>query len=166
MKDEEGWNWYLRQLEDGESVPLDEWNEYLKPKWWLRYTNGEKSITELVYLDNSDEIAMQKAWQRYETLPASVEAVDTRVLTIHASKGAEASQVVLYDGVTGSVLDSMDEFETLEENEYRTWYVALTRASERLHFVRGAFNSTHDFLPEDLEPLASQQAQAMRGVAE
>jgi len=165
LKDEDGWNWYLRQLEDGQEVPLQEWNEYVKPKWWLRYTNGRPSIRELVYIDDSDEIAMQKAWERYDTLPAAPVAVDTRVLTIHASKGAEASQVVLYDGVTGSVLESMGESENLEENEYRTWYVALTRASERLHFVRGAFESANDFLPSDLEPLASQQAQSIRGVA-
>jgi len=97
-------------------------------------------------------------------LPLSLEAVDTRVLTIHASKGAEASNVVVFDGVTDTIVDSMDQSAGLRENEARTWYVALTRASKRLHIIRGAFGYD-TYLPDDLEPWAAEAAESVRGDA-
>jgi len=104
---------------------------------------------------------MLNAAERYD-LPLSLDDAETRVLTIHASKGAEASNVVVYDGITGTIADSMEQSPTLRENEARTWYVALTRASERLHFIRGAFGYD-TYLPDDLEPWAASAAEQMRG---
>lgn len=51
--------------------------------------------------------------------------------TIHSSKGAEADQVVLCDGMGGRTA------ETLDDHEYRVWYVAVTRARHRLDIVSG-----------------------------
>jgi len=155
---------YLSRLNrDTDSVPLTEWNSYITPKWWLRYTNGAKSIDELTGLSDRDRVAMQQATDRYD-LPVDVGDVDTRVLTIHASKGVEADNVVVYDGITGQITDSMDESDRLAENEARTWYVALTRASKRLHILRGAFDYTNPYLPQDLEPRAA--ASVKRGGAD
>jgi len=89
-------------------VPLTEWDAYITPKWWLRYTNGAASIAELSGLPERDTHAMRKAAGRYD-LPIDMAGVDTRILTIHASKGVEAADVVVYDGVTGSITDGMDE---------------------------------------------------------
>jgi DNA helicase-2/ATP-dependent DNA helicase PcrA len=155
---------YLSRLNrDTDSVPLTEWNSYITPKWWLRYTNGAKSIDELTGLSDRDRVAMQQATDRYD-LPVDVGDVDTRVLTIHASKGVEADNVVVYDGITGQITDSMDESDRLAENEARTWYVALTRASKRLHILRNAFDYTNPYLPQDLEPRAA--ASVKRGGAD
>jgi len=153
---------YLNRLDpETETVPLTEWDAYITPKWWLRYTNGAASIAELSGLPERDTHAMRKAAGRYD-LPIDMAGVDTRILTIHASKGVEAADVVVYDGVTGSITDGMDESPLLRENEARTWYVALTRASERLHILRDAFSYTKPYLPADLEPRAASTAKGRR----
>lgn len=149
---------YLNRLDpESEIVPLTEWDSYITQKWWLRYTNGGASVTELTRLSDRDKHAMRKAAERYE-LPVDMDDVDTRILTIHASKGVEAADVVVYDGVTGRITDGIDESPPLRENEARTWYVALTRASERLHIMRDAFSYTKPYLPADLEPRAAERA--------
>lgn len=165
LEDDDGWQNYFAMLEDGESVPLDVWSEYVGRKWWLRYTNGASSVSELVTLSDRDTVAMRRVFDRHD-LPVQLEDVDTRVLTIHASKGTEASNVVLYDGITGSIEQGMDKSDILRENEARTWYVALTRASQRLHIIRDAFETTTSYLPTDLEPRAAADAKKMRGGAE
>jgi DNA helicase-2/ATP-dependent DNA helicase PcrA len=162
IDDTDGLRSYLNRLNpDTDSVPLTEWNQYITPKWWLRYTNGAASIDELVGLSDRDRHAMQRAAERYD-LPVGVDDVDTRILTIHASKGVEAADVVVYDGVTNSITDAMAESDPLRENEARTWYVALTRANERLHIIRDAFGYTEGYLPDDLEPRAASAAKRGR----
>lgn len=49
--------------------------------------------------------------------------------TIHASKGQEADHVVLLNGMSDRV------FGKLDDNEYRVWYVGVTRARESLRVV-------------------------------
>lgn len=163
-KSEGDWNTFIGAVEEGGTVGLAAWDNLVKDKWWLRYTNGQASIAEMVYLDQRDKRAMHGAWERYE-FPQKLEDVATRVLTIHASKGAEASNVVLYDGITGRVRDGMESSDILRENEARTWYVGLTRASERLHLIRDAFDYAEDYLPRDLEPVAASTAKRLRGEA-
>lgn len=165
LVDDSGWDTYFGGLDDGETVPLDAWNEYVSEKWWLRYTNGPSSLHELVGLTDRDEVALSAGAARNE-LPMEIEDTDARVLTIHASKGTEASNVVIFDGITGGVRDGMENSDLLRENEARTWYVALTRASERLHIIRDAFEYAEPYLPEDLEPRAAADAKRMRGVGE
>jgi len=57
----------------------------------------------------------------------------------------------------------MEESDDLRENEARTWYVALTRASNRVHIVRDGWEWTEPYLPDDLEPLAAEAASQYRG---
>lgn len=141
---------------DDEQLPLTELLALTTEKWWVRYTNGRDSIGSLTKLDDRDRESMRAAWDRYDAPYVVSDADGTRVLTIHASKGAEASDVVVYDGITGRISRSFDENDRARENEARTWYVALSRASERLHIIRGAFEWTKPFLPDDLEPRAAQ----------
>lgn len=49
--------------------------------------------------------------------------------TIHASKGQEADRVVLLNGMSDRVYNKLDD------NEYRVWYVGVTRAREQLRIV-------------------------------
>ena len=160
---------FLQQIEydDGpEDVPLDALTEYVTDKWWLRYGAGPASISELTRLDDRDREAMRAAWERYETPYTLALAEGTRVLTIHASKGAEATDVVVYDGITGRIARDLEERADARENEARTWYVALTRASKRLHIVRNAFDWTDPYLPADLEPRAAKAALDAAAVAD
>jgi DNA helicase-2/ATP-dependent DNA helicase PcrA len=90
------------------------------------------------------------AINNYGKFVSNADELPTQVLTIHASKGQESEQVVLYDGITRTVAQSMRDNAEACRNEYRTWYVALTRAKERLHLMRGAFDWTGEFLPAGL----------------
>jgi superfamily I DNA/RNA helicase len=49
--------------------------------------------------------------------------------TIHASKGLEADNVVLLNGMSDRVYNKLDD------NEYRVWYVGVTRARKELRIV-------------------------------
>jgi DNA helicase-2/ATP-dependent DNA helicase PcrA len=161
---DEAWRKYIGDLDDDERVSLRDLREFVTDRWYLRYGQGAGSVPKLTQLSDIDKIAMLSAWERYD-LPESVEDADTRVLTIHASKGTEASNVVVYDGITDSIADGMEQSPELRENEARTWYVALTRASERLHIIRGAFGYD-TYLPADLEPWAASAAEEVRGDAD
>lgn len=89
-------------------------------------------------------------------------------MTIHASKGFEASDVVLYDGITSTVKEAMRVSERERKNEWRTWYVGLTRTSDRVHIMRGGFGWCSKFLPDDARrapAAAGLEQQAREGAA-
>jgi DNA helicase-2/ATP-dependent DNA helicase PcrA len=144
--------------------------------WWAVYGQGVESIENLVYVNehagftgnrDRDVTAMRKAWERYgDDLPEKPSDVETRLWTMHAAEGDEAEHAVVYTGVTGRVRDGIREDERQAENESRTWYVAMTRATTGLHIVRDAFEMTvGDFegmVPDDLEPKAAAAARERR----
>lgn len=165
--DRDVWESWLSEFErNDDSVPLSAFAEHVGEKWWLRYNRGRGSIDELTRLGERDKDALRAAWNRYDRFDVDLEDVPTRILTIHASKGAESTDVVVVDGITGEIRDSVDTDAGARENEARVWYVALTRASERLHVLRDAFSYTHEYLPRDLEPQAARAAVADGGVRE
>lgn len=156
----EEWQRWLGDHEGGgdKPVPLSSFDEHVTPKWWLRYNGGPSSIPNFTHLSDRDRVALQTAWGRYNRFDIDLEDIGTRILTIHASKGAEASDVVVFDGITGRIQDALESDAGARENEARTWYVALTRASERLHIIRDCFAWTEEYLPADLEPRAARAA--------
>lgn len=146
--------------DDPDGIALDVFTEHVTEKWWLRYGAGAASIAELTQLEDRDRRAMRAAWDRYSPPYSPALAGGTRVLTIHASKGAEATDVIVYDGITGRIARELDERAAARENEARTWYVALTRASKRLHIIRNVFDWMEPHLPPDLEPRAAKAARS------
>lgn len=148
---------------DREPIRLQQWASWVNDEFWNRYTRGQDSLKFLAKrrkLDDKDIGAMWRAWDRND--PPFEVTENVRVLTIHASKGAEAEDVVVYDGITNRVQAGMRASARMRENEARTWYVALTRASERLHIRRGGWNTT-SYLPDNLEPQAAHAARKRRG---
>jgi len=137
------------QIEEAESpVSAHDFDEYVEPEFWRVYTRAEASVSSLIKLNDEGQ---QKVLRR--ALEANERPVDDntrvpRVYTIHASKGAEAETVVVYDGVTTRIKKEMLTNETAKRNEHRVWYVALTRASKNLIIARGAFDSSEPFIPE------------------
>jgi DNA helicase-2/ATP-dependent DNA helicase PcrA len=129
-------------------VAADELNQYVKPEFWSVYTRAEGSVRALIGLnDEKQEKVLRRA------LEANDSRVDAqtrlpRVYTIHASKGAEAETVVVYDGVTKRIQKEMLTTPRAKRNEHRVWYVALTRASKNLLIARGAFESAEPFIPK------------------
>jgi len=57
------------------------------------------------------------------------------LMTIHGSKGLEWDNVVVIDGITTKIQDSIMSYRSEWENEARVWYVALTRARKNLFLV-------------------------------
>lgn len=61
---------------------------------------------------------------------------DVFLTTIHGSKGLEARTVIVFDGITSKIQDSIIKDENDRQNEYRVWFVALTRAKEYCFVIR------------------------------
>jgi DNA helicase-2/ATP-dependent DNA helicase PcrA len=137
-------------------VSGDDLSEYVEGEFWDVYTRGSGAVRHLNKsgasdtgsdIDDRDREALKAALQRNDD---PVRGVETKVYTIHASKGSEAKNVVVYDGITRTIEDGMLESEKTRKNEYRTWYVALTRSRANLFVLRGGFEWTTPFLPETL----------------
>jgi DNA helicase-2/ATP-dependent DNA helicase PcrA len=138
------------------AVPGDDLADHVTESFWDAYTRGAGSVRQLnktgksekgSTLDDEDKDALKAALDRNDE---PVRGVDTRVYTIHASKGSEAKNVVVYDGVTSTIEDAVLEDEQTRKNECRTWYVALTRSRANLFVLRDAFDWTSPFLPDTL----------------
>jgi DNA helicase-2/ATP-dependent DNA helicase PcrA len=149
-------------LDDKDAVTLDEFREFTEPVFWDKYTNGAKSVDELINGDTSeaDRRALPPALERNDGV---IDDVPTKVYTIHASKGNEAENVVVYDGITKTIAQSMQADVETEKNEWRTWYVALTRASETLFIMRDAFGWMEEFLPDNIRESVQNGVAAAEG---
>jgi len=140
--------------DSGGTISLKELDQWVEQQFWERYTAGTGSVSRLnksVFSDaERSKRAITAALNRHDG-PVTLEDIDTWAITIHASKGMEADDVVVYDGISGRIeRELMDDAET-RRNEYRTWYVACSRAKKRLHVMRNAFEWTNPILPEPLE---------------
>lgn len=138
--------------------------EYVTDDFWSAFTGGEASVerVESGDLDTWDRTAIRRAMQRIGD-PIDPTDIDTAVLTIHGSKGMEADDVVLYDGVTDRIRRSIRTRTDESDNEARTWYVATTRANKRLHIMRDAFPSASPYLPGDLPGVVDDFLPRIRG---
>jgi len=143
-------------VEEETAVPGDQLTDYVTAEFWDVYTRGSGSVRHLnksaasttgSAIGERDRDAMKAALRRNDE---PVRGVDTKVYTIHASKGSEAKNVVVYDGITQTIQDAMLDEEKSRKNEYRTWYVALTRSRANLFVLRDGFGWTEPFLPETL----------------
>ncbi len=146
-------------------VPVAGIGDCVTDGFWERYTEGRGSVGTLVRMSSEayspahERATLIEAWARYEDRSFNMDVADgTRLLTCHAAKGSEATDVVLYDGITGRTRYGIREHRDVKANEARTWYVALTRASERLHIVRGGHAWVHEHLPVDLGAAAADAA--------
>lgn len=135
----------LTVLKNEPRLAGDEIAEYTTPKFWTYFTNGPDSVQHLLSYDGKPLIA--KALRRYDS-EVKRGTFDTRVQTIHASKGGEAETVILYDGVPDRVSSSIRKDEREAKNEARLWYVGCTRASDCLIVARGGWDWVRDYLPK------------------
>lgn len=135
----------------GDSVSLDELDGFVTDDFWQVHTSGRAAVTRLNKggLDTREQESLKLALERYDdaVTPGDYEA---EVMTIHASKGKGAENVVVYDGTSPRAAEEMQRKESATKNEYRTWYVALTRASKRICVMRSAYDWTVPILPDDL----------------
>lgn len=139
---------------DGE-LSLKEFDQWTSREFWERYTAGPSSVGRLNKTAFGGEAereraAIQSALDTQDG-PVNPDDIDTWAITIHASKGMEADDVVVYDGISGRIQREMRSNPPTRRNEYRTWYVALSRAKKRLHIMRNAFSWTNPIIPQSLE---------------
>lgn len=143
---------------EASETPVDggELSEHVKPEFWEVYGRAHGSVRHLIKtsqraegenLKDTDFRALRAALRQNDE---PVLSVDTLVYTIHASKGSEARNVVVYDGITNRIRSNMRQDERERKNEWRTWYVALTRSRANLFVLRDAFPWTVPFLPDNL----------------
>jgi len=153
--------------EEDEQLSPSDIDEFVEPEFWYRYASprAPRELTKTGAgdnwdrkLDDRDLNALNEALMRYDKPVDEEDMKQLRVLTIHASKGSEATDVAVYDGISSRIASEMRTSEAARQNEARTWYVALSRASERLHVMRDAFEWVKPHLPSNLRVAAVRRA--------
>lgn len=133
----------LRSRPNTKTVDEREFCDWVAPEFWAKYANGHESVEHLLKgaIDGRERHALKNALGRHAGGgPIDVEDIGVEVMTIHASKGHEATDVILYAGITKTADNSIRTDPTECANEYRTWHVATSRAQERLHIVHDGFD--------------------------
>jgi len=59
-----------------------------------------------------------------------------KVSTIHGAKGGEATNVVLFLNQTTNTIKGSKKSQAKEEEEFRVWYVGVTRTIENLYLIK------------------------------
>jgi len=142
--------------DSGGAITLYDLDDWMTQTFWEQYTSGPASVDRLnktalgsTSMAERNRVAIKNALGRLDE-PVDVGNVDTWAITIHASKGMEADDVVVYDGISSSIQRGMRDDQSTHKNEYRTWYVALSRAKKRLHIMRNGFEWTNEMIPRGL----------------
>jgi len=135
---------YLKSTKAYSQVTLNFMEKSMKNELSLSDVNNYLPATHKVVL-NSDspfklidlsEKAMEKLTRAiHRNVPPRT---DILLTTIHGAKGLEANTVVVFDGITSKIQKSMVIDQEEFKNEYRVWYVALTRAKKYCFVVRDA----------------------------
>ena len=59
-----------------------------------------------------------------------------KVSTIHGAKGGEATNVVLFLNQTANTIKGSKKSQAKQEEEFRVWYVGVTRTIENLYLIK------------------------------
>ena len=151
-----------KEMEENDGVGVRQFDELVSEGYWSDYGFGSRAFrTGSLIRNGFDDDAMRslrEAVQRYDSPLSREEVKQVRVMTIHASKGSEATDCVVYDGITSRIQSEMRQSHETRENESRSWYVAFSRASSRLHIVRGGWTWTRTHVPKDMVEVARRRA--------
>ena len=67
-----------------------------------------------------------------------------KVSTIHGAKGGEATNVVLFLNETANTIKGAKKSAAKQDEEYRVWYVGITRSMKNLYLIKSQ-NKSKDF---------------------
>ena len=144
-----------------ESYTAADLAEWVDEEAWPLLTQGPQSVNTLIDSYDSTEV-IRKALAR--NAPGMIRGpIRTKVQTVHASKGGERDNVVLYSGITSRIRSGMDDV-AKRQAEARVWYVGCTRARRNLIVMRGGWS----WVNEEQCPTASvlgKHRDPTRGVA-
>ena len=59
-----------------------------------------------------------------------------KISTIHGAKGGEATNVVLFLNQTANTIKGSKKSQAKQEEEFRVWYVGITRTIENLYLIK------------------------------
>ena len=124
-------NW--KKIQNDESVPEIQHQrivENIKNKkidinldWYEAFNNVSVSKRDYMraMLDNGEEILKEPR---------------IKVSTIHGAKGGEAHNVVLYLNQTANTIKGAKKSQDKQDEEFRVWYVGITRTIENLFLIK------------------------------
>ena len=154
-------NW--EKLRKGEEIPVDQAQKiYEEMRSGVGYTRGHKKLpawedrdqpVSLADLKEAGGLLTDAPWHDALTRMTLVEQTymraamrkgqrltqrpNIRISTIHGAKGAQADHVILLTDIASR---TMLESRRLPDDEARTWYVAVTRAKQKLTIVSPQIN--------------------------
>jgi len=122
----------------------------LSAKFLTALREASKRITHFVL---SSYLPKERALKVLRALKAKQPNTKIHILTIHGSKGLEADNVFLLDGITYRIHENMFFHVEEIENEHRVWYVGLTRARKNTFIAFGHFLDRRLNLPSPVNLL-------------
>ena len=122
---------YWNQLRKGEKIPeiqeqrvlekMDKVNHDLE--WYDAFTNVSTAKKDYArsMLVNGEDLSKEPR---------------IKVSTIHGAKGGEATNVVLFLNQTINTMKAAKKSVTKRDEEFRVWYVGVTRAIQNLYLIK------------------------------
>ena len=122
---------YWNQMRKGEKIPEVQEQRVLE--------RMSKRDNKLEWYDAFDQVALSKK-DYVRSMLANGEDLSKepriRVSTIHGAKGGEATNVVLFLNQTNNTMKAAKKSVTKQDEEYRVWYVAVTRTIQKLYLIK------------------------------
>jgi len=128
-EDIENWN----KMKEGKHVPeiieqrvlerIKDNKPNFKLEWYEAFTNEPSHKIDYlrVMLSNKEKV---------DKKPRII------ISTIHSAKGGEATNVVLFLNETANTIKAANKSKSKKDEEYRVWYVAVTRSMQNLFLIK------------------------------
>jgi len=122
---------YWNKIRKGEKIPEVQEQRVLE--------RMSKRDNKLEWYDAFDQVASSKK-DYLRSMLANGEDLNKKprikVSTIHGAKGGEATNVVLFLNQTKNTMKAAKKSVTKQDEEYRVWYVAVTRTMQKLYLIK------------------------------
>ena len=122
---------YWNKMRKGEKIPEVQEQRVLE--------RMSKRDNKLEWYDAFDQVAPSKK-DYLRSMLANGEDLSKqpriKVSTIHGAKGGEATNVVLFLNQTANTMKAAKKSVTKQDEEYRVWYVAVTRTIQKLYLIK------------------------------
>ena len=122
---------YWNKMRKGEKIPEVQEQRVLE--------RMSKRDNKLEWYDAFDQVASSKK-DYLRSMLANGEDLSKqpriKVSTIHGAKGGEATNVVLFLNQTNNTMKAAKKSVTKQDEEYRVWYVAVTRTIQKLYLIK------------------------------
>jgi superfamily I DNA/RNA helicase len=129
---------------------------------WNKMRNEEEvpEVQSQRVLERMSEVDITLTWQKAFTkvAPSQIDYMDAmlnngedltetpriKLSTIHGAKGGEATNVVLFLNQTTNTMKGAQKSPEKQDEEYRVWYVGVTRCAKNLYLIK-ANNKSKEF---------------------